>query len=129
MPVPRLEEVLVLALASTRIARAISVDEITRPARERLARAAERPGGGRWRDWTHRLVDCPLCVGWWTSLAVSLVAPGRQRLLRGAAVAGAQVMLTLAERLISEEGRTAIHVADRVEAELRDRAAPSTERH
>lgn len=116
-----------LALASTRIARAISVDEITKSGRERLERAAARPGGARWLDWAHRLVDCPLCIGWWTSLAVSLVAPGRQRLLRGAAVAGAQVMLTLAERLISEEGRTAIHMADRVEAELRDRAATTTE--
>jgi hypothetical protein len=110
--VPRLEEVVVLALAATRLARAISVDEITAPARERVEAWAQRSPASGWRNRTVELVGCPVCVGWWISVGVSLAAPGRQRLLRGAAVAGLQVLLALAERLISEEGRAAIHLAD-----------------
>ena len=112
---PRLEEVVVLALAATRLARAVSVDEITAGARERLGRLAADRGGAAW-SWADRLVRCPLCTGWWTSLAVSAVAPGRARLLRGVAVSGAQVLLSLAERLVSEEGRVAIERADALES-------------
>jgi hypothetical protein len=54
---------------------------------------------------------------------VSLVAPGRHRLLRGVAVAGAQVVLALSERLISEEGRVAIHSADLVATAADDGSA------
>jgi hypothetical protein len=109
---PGLEEVIVLGLAAARLARAISVDEISEPARARLTRTARATPARAWSTWADRLVGCPLCVGWWTSLAVSLAAPGRHRLLRGMAVAGAQVVLALSERLISEEGRMAIHTAD-----------------
>ena len=38
--------------------------------------------------------------------------PGPLRLCRGLSVAGSQVMITLAERLVSEQGRAAIHEAD-----------------
>lgn len=57
-----------------------------------------------------------MCVGWKTSIAVSLSAPGERRLHGGVTVAGAQVLLRLAERLVPERGRAAIHEADIVEA-------------
>ena len=110
-----------LALASTRLARAVSTDSVTQPARDRLAVWAEGPERPGWRMWAMELVHCPLCVGWWMSLGVSLVAPGRHRVLRGIAVAGVQVIFSLAERLVSEEGRAFISVAD--EAEARSRRA------
>ena len=119
---PRLEGVVVLALAATRLARAISLDEVTEPARERLQEWAARSPQAKWRSWPARLVACPVCVGWWTSFAVSLAAPGRNRLLRGASVAGVQVALTLGERLVSEQGRAAIHVADAAERSPRPAA-------
>jgi hypothetical protein len=105
-----LEEIVVLGLASNRLARAVAVDEITAPAR----RAVERWAAGRdsaAAEKVAQLVSCPVCTGWWTSLVVSAVAPGRARLRRGVAVAGVQVLLTLAERLVSERGREAIHEA------------------
>jgi hypothetical protein len=111
---PGLEEVVVLGLAASRVTRAISLDEISAPLRERFAERAAR--GGSVLEWGHKLVTCPLCVGWWVSLALSLALPGRHRLVRGASVAGAQALLALAERLVSEEGRAAIYDADIVEA-------------
>jgi hypothetical protein len=110
--VPRLEEVVVLALAADRLARAISVDEVSEPLRRRCHAWASTRRGSVGPRWVTRLLDCPLCTGWWVSLGVSLAAPGRRRVLRGAAVAGAQVMLSLAGRLVSEEGRVAIERAD-----------------
>jgi hypothetical protein len=115
-----LEEVVVIALAAQRLARAISTDEITAPLRDRLdtwAASAKRGRAtgvvaGRLAD----LVRCPVCTGWWTSLAMSASWPGGSRLRRGVAVAGAQVLLTLAERLVSEQGRAAVHHADITEA-------------
>jgi hypothetical protein len=85
---PGLEETIVIALAAGRLARAISVDQIA------------------------ELLRCPVCVGWWTSLATSFAWPGRMRVRRGIAAAGVQVLMTLAERLISEQGRAAISRAD-----------------
>lgn len=111
-PLPSVSDVVVLSLAAARLARAVSVDDISEPARERMAAwagAADAPGWGRWAD---RLIHCPLCTGFWLSLGVSLAAPGRSRVLRGLAVAGGQVMWSLAERLVSEEGRAAIHTAN-----------------
>ena len=102
---------LVLGLAATRVARAISVDEISAPARRRVGAWASARRDVSVRRWIAALLDCPLCTGWWVSLGVSLVAPGDRRLRRGGAVAGAQVLLSLAERLVSEEGRVAIERA------------------
>ena len=114
--VPRLEEVVVLALAAARLARAVSVDEVAEPARRRLEGwAADRDDAGI-ASWANRLVRCPVCTGWWISLGVSLAAPGRSKLLRGVAVAGAQVALTFAERLVSEGGRVAINRAAALES-------------
>ena len=104
-----------LGLAASRFARAVSLDEISSPLRRRLEQRAE--DGGVVSSWANRLASCPLCVGWWASLGVSMVAPGRHRLLRGLSVAGVQALLALAERLVSEEGRAAIHEADVVEAQ------------
>jgi hypothetical protein len=115
--VPRLDEVAVLALAATRLARVISVDEITEPVRRWMDHWAEGPSTPQWRRWSLELVRCPVCVGWWASLAISLAAPGRHRLLRGVSVAGLQVLLALAERLISEQGRAAVYVAERAAAQ------------
>jgi Protein of unknown function (DUF1360) len=111
---PGLEETIVIALAAARVARAISVDEITEPLRNRLDHwaASERSGDQQARDRLAEFMRCPVCVGWWTSLAISLAWPGQMRLRRGIAAAGAQVLMTLAERLISEQGRAAIHRAD-----------------
>ncbi|HSP27035.1 MAG TPA: DUF1360 domain-containing protein [Ilumatobacteraceae bacterium] len=111
---PRMEEIAVLAFASTRLTRAISLDEITAPLRDQLDQKAEN--GGRTWVWASKLVSCPACVGWWVSLSISVMLPGRHRLLRGASVAGLQMLLALLERLVSEEGREAISSADLVEA-------------
>jgi hypothetical protein len=115
--IPRLEEVAVLALAAARLARAISIDEIMAPARQRMEGWADQASTPNWRKWSLELVRCPVCIGWWTSLAISLAAPGRHRLLRGVSVAGLQVLLALAERLISEEGRAAVYVAEQAAAQ------------
>jgi hypothetical protein len=112
---PTIESVVVLALAASRLARAVSVDDITAPARRRVGEWAQRRDSEGAR-WLVELLHCPVCTGWWASLAVSLAAPGQRRLLRGVSVAGAQVVLTLAERLISEEGRAAISSADLLES-------------
>jgi hypothetical protein len=111
---PGLEEVVVIALAAGRIARAVSIDEISAPLRDRLDRPSPGATGAaaRVRGRVADLVHCPVCTGWWSSLLLSLVWPGNHRLRRGLSVAGAQVMLTLAERLVSEQGRVAIRQAD-----------------
>lgn len=112
---PRLDEIIVLGFAASRVTRAISLDEISAPARARLEARANR--GGTALVWSHKLVTCPLCVGWWVSLVLSFALPGRHRLVRGASIAGVQALIALAERLVSEEGRAAIHGADIVEAQ------------
>jgi hypothetical protein len=111
---PGLQEIAVLAFASSRLTRVVTLDEITAPLRERLETKAET-GAASW-VWASRLLSCPACVGWWVSLGISAVSPGRHRLLRGASVAGAQVFLALLERLVSEQGRAAISGADVAEA-------------
>ena len=110
---PGLQEVIVIAFASDRIARAISIDEISAPLRDRLSRPSQQThSSARLRQTAARLVECPVCTGWWTSLMLSMVWPGGYRLRRGLSVAGAQVFLTLAERLVSEQGRLAIRQAE-----------------
>ena len=112
---PRLEEVVVIALAAQRLARALSTDSITAPMRRRVDELAAGATGASSRRLARTLADllaCPVCTGWWTSLAVSALWPGRMRLPRGLSVAGMQVLLTLLERLVSEQGRSAIHDAD-----------------
>lgn len=107
-----------IALAAGRVARAISVDQITEPVRARIDRWADGGSGpAPVRTTLAALVRCPVCVGWWTSLALSSSWPGRMRLRRGVAAAGVQVLLTLVERVVSESGRAAIHQADVVERE------------
>jgi hypothetical protein len=108
----QLDYIVVLALGANRLARAVSVDEITAPAREAVATWSAHHLPGPVADRLQKLVTCPVCVGWWTSLAMSLSVPGHRKLQRGVAVAGAQVLMTLAERLVSERGRAAIEEAD-----------------
>jgi len=112
---PGLEQIAVLALASSRLTRVVTLDEITAPLRERLDAKAQDDADSTW-VWANRLVSCPACVGWWVSLGISVALPGRHRLLRGASVAGAQMFLALVERLVSEQGRAAISGADVAEA-------------
>jgi hypothetical protein len=109
-----LQEVVVIAFAADRIARALSIDSISAPVRERLRRSPspEGAGTGRVREFAADLLDCPVCTGWWSSLGISMMWPGRYRLRRGLAVAGVQVVISLAERLISEEGRIAVRQAE-----------------
>lgn len=107
----RLEQVIVLALASNRLARAITVDEITEPARARSIAWGQQHLPAAAQQRLVQLIQCPVCMGWWTSILLSVVTPGRRRLRRGMAVAGAQVLLSLAERLVSERGRAAIDEA------------------
>jgi hypothetical protein len=111
----KLEEIVVLGLAANRLARAVAVDEISAPLRSRVRRWAASRRGDVVAEKIAELIGCPVCTGWWTSVAVSLAAPGRARLRRGAAVAGVQVLLSLAERLVSERGRAAIHEAHTAE--------------
>ena len=93
------------------MARAISVDDLTAPLRDRLKDRAASEDNGKYQKATQLVVDlvcCPVCVGWSASITMSAVRPGGNRLRRGVSVAGAQVMLTLAERLVSEQGRLAV---------------------
>jgi hypothetical protein len=115
LPGWRLEEIVVLGLASNRLARAVAVDEISAPLRRWVVGWARGRPGEPVAEKLAQLVTCPTCTGWWTSLLVSAVAPGQARLRRGVSVAGVQVMLALAERLVSERGRAAIHEADGAE--------------
>ena len=115
---PRLEDVIVIAFGAARIARAISCDQIAAPVRRRLEHVATSAEGGSLQalaSWSSNLINCPVCTGWWASLALSALWPGPMRFRRGLAVAGAQVMITLAERLVSEEGRAAVREADELE--------------
>jgi hypothetical protein len=79
-----MEEVVVIALAADGVARAISLDGITAPWRERLERAAEdrTESRGRVSRFVAELVGCPPCTGWWASLAASALWPGQHRLRR-----------------------------------------------
>ena len=108
-----------IAFAADRVARAVSLDEISAPLRERV-RGSDQASMHRMRRLVADLVDCPVCTGWWSSLALSMMWPGRYRLRRGLSVAGVQVMLTLFGRLVSEQGRVAIRQAE-VEEPERDR--------
>ena len=107
---PGLQEVVVIAFAADRLARAVSLDDITAPLRERLRGTSPKPRGVR--RMTADLVECPVCTGWWSSLLLSMMWPGGHRLRRGLSVAGVQVLLTLAGRLVSEQGRVAIQQAE-----------------
>lgn len=113
-PGPGLEEVIVIALAAGRVARAVSIDEVSAAWRERIHTRANTASGSssRLQRWAADMIGCPVCTGWWSSLVLSLLWPGRHRVRRGLAVAGAQVILTFAERLVSEQGRLVIQQAE-----------------
>ena len=112
-PGPGLQEVVVIAFAANRVARALSIDSISSPIRQRLRPDPTQAWAreGRARQFTAELLDCPVCTGWWSSLVLSMMWPGSYRLRRALAVAGVQVVLSLAERLVSEEGRIAVREA------------------
>jgi hypothetical protein len=73
----------VLAFAAYRMARAVALDDITLPFRERLYafawddEEAEVVDGNYvpkarapWRTWLWSLFTCPLCIGFWISCAL-----------------------------------------------------------
>src|SRR6186997_2914969 len=110
---PGLSDVVVIAFAANRVARALSIDSISAPLRERLQRPPRRTSADSGlRRFTADLLDCPVCTGWWASIGLSMMWQGGYRLRRGLAVAGVQVVISLAERLLSEEGRIALREAE-----------------
>src|SRR5690349_11682951 len=111
---PGLQEVVVIALAAERVARAVSIDDVSAGWRQRMQSRGESAGGSsnRLQRWVSEMITCPVCTGWWASLTLSMLWPGRYRVRRGLAVAGAQVILTFAERLVSEQGRLVIQQAE-----------------
>lgn len=76
------------------------------------ARSSGSGIGGRAVRFIADLVACPICTGWWASLVTSMIWPGRYRLRRALPAVGLQVLLTFAERLMSEQGRVAAEQGD-----------------
>ncbi|MBA3287148.1 MAG: DUF1360 domain-containing protein [Acidimicrobiia bacterium] len=100
--------------SAQRLARAISCDDVTAPVRDRIDAWVQSPAH-RSTGAAQRLAEfvrCPVCTGFWLSLATSAAWPRQRRWRRGLSVAGVQVLLTIVERLVSEQGRAAIHHAD-----------------
>lgn len=77
----------VLAFAAYRMGRAIALDDISLPFRDRLYAFAWDDEGGTvetrdgervlvpraragWRTWLYSLFTCPLCIGFWISCAL-----------------------------------------------------------
>lgn len=96
---------LVVALAGYRLARAVSVDDITKPIRDLLYRwtYGELPPK-RYRVFLLDLIGCPVCSGWWITITLGLVASAQltdapliQHLLLAVAAAGGQCWLTVRE--------------------------------
>jgi hypothetical protein len=76
-------------LASYRLARLLTMDDLTKPPRDRIWKFAQERGMHRLAEF----VTCPHCVGVWVAFGVVLVAPRvvpRWRSVRAAlAAAGA----------------------------------------
>lgn len=105
-PVELLVLTLVVALAGYRLARAVSVDDITKPIRDLLYRWTYGTGKPpkNYRQFLFDLVTCPICTGWWITITLGLVtsmsltdAPAVQHLLLAVAAAGGQCWLTVRE--------------------------------
>lgn len=58
-----LELVIVLGLATYRLARAVAIDDITEGVRSWFYRRTQ---------WGYRLVSCAYCIGFWIAAAVTL---------------------------------------------------------
>lgn len=80
---PSLAIVVVLALATFRLARLIAADTITAPLRDRLTRwawtietddetglAIDAKPRAPWRTWVYELLTCQQCLGVWVGVAV-----------------------------------------------------------
>lgn len=98
----------VLALATYRVARIFTVDSISEPWIAFLYRWAwnpPRPGhaaepkAGAYRTWIYELLSCPLCLGVWTSGALYALWRWGGGVMRGVvvvlAVAGVQAVLQI----------------------------------
>lgn len=66
MPPDALLVLIVVGIATYRIARAIAVDDITRPMREKIAYGTRTPSR------LAELVLCPICVGFWVGMTLGL---------------------------------------------------------
>lgn len=96
---------LVVALAGYRLARAVSVDDVTLPIRQGLYRwTYERGAPKSYRVFLLDLINCPVCSGWWITIGLGLAAsaqltdaPITQHILLAIAAAGGQCWLTTRE--------------------------------
>lgn len=97
--------VVIVAFAGYRLARAVAVDEITSPFRRLLYRRAyESLPPRRSRVFLSDLFSCPLCIGFWMTLVLGLVASTNftdgsifQHGLIAMASAGGQCLLNMRE--------------------------------
>jgi hypothetical protein len=104
-----------VGLAGARLARAVSVDAISKPLRDRLALWAYREDSRAWQRWLYDLAECPICSGTWLTAGVYAVSRyGKRRLswndelVRVAAAMGVHVLVTLADRVMFQVGEAAI---------------------
>lgn len=69
-----LTELIFLSLAAARITQFLVWDSLLDPVRDRLdvwaAGTAKNPGPHAARLFLLKLIECPLCLGWWVSGAV-----------------------------------------------------------
>jgi hypothetical protein len=114
-----------VGLAGARLARAVSVDEITKPLRDRLALWAYRPDAVGWQRWLYDLVECPICSGTWLTAGAYAVSrygkrrgPLNEELVTLAAAMGVHVLATLADRLMFQVGEAAIWQGREAKAEV-----------
>lgn len=64
-----IDVVLLVGLAA-RLTRLVTEDSILDGARSWLLDTAHRRYGDAGLRWTHDLIGCPFCIGWWVALAV-----------------------------------------------------------
>lgn len=97
--------VVIVALISFRMARALSMDEIGKPVRSRLENWAHGKPDSKVRAWFCELVHCPHCTGVWISFVVSMVVTAQMLdvdffvdlVIAGAAMGAQSLMATYAQ--------------------------------
>ena len=70
-----LATIIILGLASWRLARIVPTDTIAQPLRDRLTLwtyPEEEPGRPQLREWFGQLVSCQICLGFWVAGLVTL---------------------------------------------------------
>jgi hypothetical protein len=96
----------VVAFAGYRLARAVSVDDITKECRDLLYRWTYETGEPpkNYRRFLVDLIGCPICTGWWITITIGLICSSQLidgplvlHLLLAVSAAGGQCWLTLRE--------------------------------